>query len=106
YDVRETDPFAPEQVLGEIRPRVTPIVGRIEALWKSMRGAIVEEFPPPPGRPEDRDAYLHFVDGIYTSDAYHSLSIEGYSVTAELIDRVRSGAWNPEDRDGDRRDRD
>jgi fido (protein-threonine AMPylation protein) len=106
YDVRETDPFAPEQVLGEIRPQVAPIVGRIEALWKSMRGAIVEEFPPPPGRPEDRDAYLQFVDEIYASDAYHSLSIEGYSVTAELIDRVRSGARNPADRDGDRRDRD
>lgn len=106
YDVRETDPFAPEQVLGEIRPQVTPIVGRIEALWKSMRGAIVEEFPPPPGRPQDRDAYLQFVDDSYKSDAYHSLSIEGYSVTAELIDRVRSGAWNPADRDDDGRDRD
>jgi hypothetical protein len=28
------------------------------------------------------------------SDAYHSLSIEGYSVTPELIDCVRSD-WNP-----------
>ncbi|CAN5771639.1 Fic family protein [soil metagenome] len=105
YDVRETDPFAPGQVLGEIRPQVAPIIGRIEALWKSMRAAIVEEFPPPPGRPEDRDTYLQFVDEIYKSDAYHSLSIEGYSVTPELIDRVRSGAWDP-DRAGDRRDRD
>lgn len=106
YDVREKDPFAPEQVLGGIRPQVTPIIGRIEAMWKFMRGAIVEEFPSSPGLPEDRDAYMQFVDELYQSDAYHSLSIEGYSVTAELIERVRSGGWNPTEHDGDRRDRD
>jgi fido (protein-threonine AMPylation protein) len=106
YDVRETDPFNPEQSLGRIRLQVAPIIGRIEALWESMRGVIVEAFPAPPGRPENRAAYLQFVDEIYKSDAYHSLSIEGYSVTEELIDRVRSGGWNPADREGDRHDRD
>ena len=30
------------------------------------------------------------------TDAYHSLSIEGYRVTYELIEHVRSGDWNPE----------
>jgi hypothetical protein len=39
-----------------------------------------------------RAAYLKFFDDIYESDAYHSLSIEGFSVTPELIDRVRRGA--------------
>ena len=32
----------------------------------------------------------------YLDDAYHSLSIEGYRVTSDLIERVRSGTWNPE----------
>ncbi|MEX2234545.1 MAG: hypothetical protein WD824_20430 [Cyclobacteriaceae bacterium] len=36
------------------------------------------------------------VADIYVTDAYHSLSIEGYSVTPDLIERVRSGTWNPE----------
>ncbi len=30
------------------------------------------------------------------SDAYHALSIEGYSVSAELIKRVRAGNWVPD----------
>jgi Fic family protein len=51
------------------------------------------------------DAYLADVEARYANDAYHSLSIEGYTVTAELIERVRSGTWNPDDpRDKDSRD--
>lgn len=34
--------------------------------------------------------------GTLVNDAYHSLSIEGYQVCPELIERVRSGAWNPD----------
>jgi len=30
------------------------------------------------------------------TDAYHSLSIEGYRVNKELIERVRAGSWEPE----------
>ena len=40
---------------------------------------------------------------MYTTDAYHSLSIEGYRVGADLIERARSGNWNP---DNDVNDRD
>lgn len=36
------------------------------------------------------------------TDAYHSLSIEGYRVSPELIERVRSGTWNPEADEQDR----
>ena len=36
------------------------------------------------------------------ADAYHSLPIEGYRVSADLILRVRSGAWNPETNQRDR----
>jgi hypothetical protein len=32
---------------------------------------------------------------VYVSDAYHSLSIEGYKVSTALIEKVRSGNWNP-----------
>src|SRR5699024_10412186 len=41
------------------------------------------------------------VEAVYVTDAYHSLSIEGYVVTPELIERVRSGAWNFEGSDAD-----
>ncbi len=39
--------------------------------------------------------YLQRVNEIYTYDAYHSLSIEGYQVTPELIQRIADGGWSP-----------
>ena len=42
------------------------------------------------------------VEDIYVTDAYHSLSIEGYRVSPELIERVRSGNWNPDNKKVDR----
>jgi fido (protein-threonine AMPylation protein) len=95
YDVRDTDPFTPEQSFQLLTQSKAPLVTRIRALWSRMRGIVIETFPTAPGLPGDRSAYLGFVDEIYKSDAYHSLSIEGYRVTPELIERVRSGKWNP-----------
>jgi Fic family protein len=45
------------------------------------------------------------VEDAYVTDAYHSLSIEGYRVTPQLIERVRSNAWNPETNEEDREQR-
>lgn len=42
------------------------------------------------------------VDDAYVTDAYHSLSIEGYRVSAELIERVRAGTWDPDHIEDDR----
>ena len=106
YDVREVDPFAPEQTFGTLAVAVSPIVGRMQAMWESMRGIVIENFPKAPGLPKDKKEYLGFVDDIYKSDAYHSLSIEGYSVTPALIDRVQRGDWDPEHHDDDRKNRD
>jgi fido (protein-threonine AMPylation protein) len=106
YDVRETDPFKPEQTFGVLPAVTAPIVGRIRAMWESMRGAVVETFPKAPGRPRNRREYLRVVGDMYKSDAYHSLSIEGYSVTPPLIERVQRGDWDPLHHDDDRESRD
>ena len=106
YDVRESDPFEPAQTFGALSAAVSPLVSRIQAAWKSMRGEVEKNFPKPPGLPENKDRYLGFVDDIYKSDAYHSLSIEGYSVTPALIERVQQGNWDSDHHDADRRDRD
>jgi Fic family protein len=45
------------------------------------------------------------VGEAFVADAYHSLSIEGYRVSTELIERVRSGAWNPDENPKDREQR-
>ena len=106
HDVREADPFAPEQTFGSLPASTSPIVGRIQAMWESMRGVVIENFPRAPGLPKNRDEYLRFVDNIYKSDAYHSLSIEGYRVTPALIERVQRGDWDPDRHDDDRKNRD
>ncbi len=106
YAVRESDPFETAQAFSVLPPAVTPLVGRMRAMWKSMPNVVAENFPAAPGLPEDKGAYLGFVDDIYKSDAYHSLSIEGYSVTPELLARVQQGNWNPEHHDDDRKSRD
>jgi hypothetical protein len=106
YDVRENDPFAAGQTLDFLTPTVSPIVGRMQAMWRSMRTVVADNFPPEPGLPRDRGRYLQLVDDIYKSDAYHSLSIEGYSVTPALIERVQQGNWSPEHDDEDRKNRD
>jgi hypothetical protein len=106
YDVRERDPFEPARTFGALPAAASPIVSRIQAMWKSMRSEIEKSFPKPPGLPEDKSRYLGVVDDIYKSDAYHSLSIEGYSVTLELIDKVQRGDWDPNYHDDDRRHRD
>jgi hypothetical protein len=62
----------------------------------------MEGFPQAPGLPKDTQAYLRFVDEIYQSDAYHSLSIEGYRVTPHLIERVHAGNWDRADHEADR----
>src|SRR5579863_6745630 len=105
YTVYETDPFAQQQTFEKLRTTTAPIIGRIQAMWQTMREPVIATFPKPPGLPKDRDGYLKFIDEIYKSDAYHSLSIEGYSVTPELIERVRTGNWDPDHHD-DRKNRD
>jgi fido (protein-threonine AMPylation protein) len=106
YSVRESDPFVPGQEFGKLTPAAAPIVGRIQSMWESMRGSVLSTFPPPPGLAIDRAAYLHLVDQIYQNDAYHSLSIEGFRVTPDLIERVRSGSWRPESNEADQNSRD
>ena len=102
YDVRENDPFqAISPVIISSRER-SPYVHRIRLMWQSMREPILSVFPASPGLPKDTDAYLKQTADTYLQDAYNSLSIEGYKVSAELIERVRHGNWNPENEENDR----
>ena len=105
YDIREADPFNPQRAPATLRPGDPPVVARLRALWDSLRAPVRKVVPRSPGLPKDTKSYLNFVDEIYRSDAYHSLSIEGYTVTPELIERVRSGNWNPDGNEADRNNR-
>ena len=61
-----------------------------------MREEVIGHFPAALPITNDVEAYLAAMDEIYVTDAYHSLSIEGYRVSPELIEKVRSGDWNPD----------
>jgi Fic family protein len=102
YTVRETDPFADRPALALLPRETSPHLNRIRLLWQKMREPVIERFPKAPGLLRHVDAYMKRVDEAYVTDAYHSLSIEGYRVTTDLIQRVRSGHWNPERNQQDR----
>jgi hypothetical protein len=96
HAVRLINPFTREApALSSGSRPVSPYSMRIEAMWNSMRKDVISIFPPQPGMVIDAQLYLKEIDGIYVHDAYNSLSIEGYMVTRELIEKVRSGNWDP-----------
>ena len=95
FDVRESNPFASSSGMSGAERTRSPHILRIRLDWDKMRKAVIEALPEPGPTANDTDAFLAAVDEIYITDAYHSLSIEGYRVSAELIDKVRSGNRNP-----------
>ncbi|MBN1790015.1 MAG: Fic family protein [Bacteroidales bacterium] len=106
YDVREDDPFQTKLSVTLSSRETSPYANRIKLMWHSMRQNVIENFPKGKGLPKDKELYLKQVEDMYATDAYNSLSIEGYRVTAELIEQVRSGNWNPDGNKADKEQRD
>jgi hypothetical protein len=106
YSVRETDPFDSKPQSALLLRGESPYVNRIRLMWEAMREPVLDIFPKPPGIPADQEGYLKTVEEVYVTDAYHSLSIEGYRVSPALIERVRSGTWNPDTDAADRNQHD
>ena len=106
FGVRESNPFATSPPARPVRGGASPLVQRLRLSWDAMRGRVLDRFPRPPGRPAGADVLLARIDDVYVTDAYHSLSIEGYRVSPTLIARVRRGDWNPDRHPADRGHRD
>ena len=102
HDVREINPFAQSIRVVNAGRITSPHVHRILLKWEKMREQIITHFPVAQPISSDPDAYLKAMDDIYVTDAYHSLSIEGYRVSPELIEKVRQGNWSPDDNPDDR----
>lgn len=103
YDVREEDPFVEKMPEVNIAVR-SPYVARLSLMWQNMREQVLGCFPQPQTGQMGVEQVLKSVDERYVKDAYHSLSIEGYRVSDELIEKVRSGKWNPKGEDKDNQD--
>lgn len=95
YDVREEDPFTMPLTLPTVRES-SPYAIRIRLMWQEMREKVIANFPSLPHKEINVVDFMAQVEQRYTQDAYHSLSIEGYRVTTDLIERVKSGNWQPE----------
>jgi hypothetical protein len=106
YTVRESDPFENQLSITLPNRQKSPYANRIKLMWQQMRVPIIDIFPKAPGSPSDKNVYLKSVEDIYLTDAYHSLSIEKYQVTPDLIERVRVGGWNHFENEEDRKQRD
>lgn len=106
YDIREEDPFESKLDLKLSARERSPYANRIRLMWTQMREAVIAHFPVSPGIPADHEAFMKNIDDIYVTDAYHSLSIERYRVTPELIAKVSSGEWNTKENEEDRKQRD
>ena len=71
-------------------PEKSPHSARIRLLWSTMRERVLALFPTAGDAfPRPVEEVLKEIDEGYVADSYHSLSIEGYRVTEDLIRRIR-----------------
>jgi hypothetical protein len=102
FDCREEDPFVNGSPILFRNSENSAYANRIRLIWQEMREPVLKSFPASPSeRPRSSD-YLKQIQELYTTDAYHSLSIEGYQVSRELIEKIRLGNWNPDKNNTDR----
>lgn len=98
------NPFAkPAPILPAAIRLTSAYAGRIHGLFQHAREPVLKMFEGmSPRRVRNPNAYLDGLEAIYEHDAYNSLSIEGYRVTPELIEKIRAGSWNPDGNPEDR----
>jgi len=94
--IEESNPF--ERTFEPVAlPERSPVAARLRLKWAEMRLRVLSALPredaPPALRPLAE--ILKDIDKGYVADSYHSLSIEGYRVSEDLIRRVVSGDWDP-----------
>jgi fido (protein-threonine AMPylation protein) len=106
HTIQPKNPFQQDQPTVTPSRERSPYVLRLKSMWAKWRNVVIENFPAAPSAHTDVAAYLQQVDERYVEDAYNSLSIEGYQVTDELIERVAKHGWDPENNEADKQNRD
>lgn len=102
-DVNPFEEYIPK--LGNFRV-TSPHAARIRLMWNNMREAVEKILPTSPGFTADSNKTISIIQETYVQDAYHSLSIEGYQVTEELIEKIEKGLWDPENIEADKQQKD
>ncbi len=94
YVVVASNPFTVQ--VSPVLPRAeSSYCGRIRTLWDELRTQVLSTWTVPRRVAQDAGTYLKDAQERYVADAYHSLSIEGYHVTPDLIEKVpgRLAGW-------------
>ncbi len=105
YQIREEDPFLTNTPIDFSATNKPAYRSRLEVMWHDMRQTVKENFLKSTPKTINIKKFLEQVEESYISDAYHSLSIEGYQVNPDLIEKVRSGQWDPDATEQDRNQR-
>jgi len=99
-NIKINNPFLVPPVMLAKGKKENASARRIRIIWQQMREEVIAGFssikPNFDFYSRSLDETLDSIDEIYVHDAYHSLSIEGYAVTPELIEKVSRGDWSPE----------
>ena len=96
YYVKPVNPFL--KFTPSIGKRLfkSPYSPRIISMWDSFREEVISLFPEPSnaGFPLYDESIINDIKQREAEDAYHSLSIEGYRVSDDLIKRLRGDMIN------------
>ena len=91
----EERPFDAEVFSTHGSPERTPLYFRVLMLWAHHRETVLKHRPAAAIIHISQEDYLASVEAIRVEDAYHSLSIERYRVTPELIRKIAEEGWDP-----------
>lgn len=94
--VKPENPFERSEPTLTAKRGRSPYSHRIVSMWNSYRQLVIDHFSTPPGLPRNKEKYVRALEEVYTQDAYNSLSIEGYDVDNDLIERVKNHKWHPD----------
>ena len=103
YNVTEENPFNETQIHfpKPTQRIISPYNARIINMWERMRDDIIKHFPKRKPTRANINSIIQHIDDVYVNDAYNSLSIEGYQVTKTLIEKIKTGEWNPNHNESD-----
>ncbi len=102
------NPFDKETALLKPSRERNPYALRLQSMWEKYRAVIISMKI----TIQEQKTLLSVEEIIaemaekYQTDAYHSLSIEGYKVSLDLIAKVASGVWDPAQNSEDKATRD
>ncbi len=97
------DPFDGEHIYQLGSPGRSALYNRIKVLWAQHRETALACRPLETRVMVSLDDYLARIEAIRIEDAYHSLSIERYRVTPDLIRKIAEEQWDPVNNQEDQR---